>query len=268
MALPISQNNTAVPELPAPKGIFDIVKPIDLSADDRALMGISYDEGASFPVKEIAFDAESCLATEPKEFDGTGNVFGTPFSVYSGVKCFLGPAGDTAEEFQRIASQRLMLGEQRAVEKYLQTVIFNETTENTTPIVNDDPQPIHIALALLEEYAGDNYGARPIIHMGRAAATLAAAKGLIEGDETVAKTADVVNGAGYSGLFGPGLFPGQLVDQFTRWIYVTGRIVLRRGTAVDTLANRLEKNETWALSERTYVPTIDGFVAAIKVSLE
>jgi hypothetical protein len=52
------------------------------------------------------------------------------------------------------------------------------------------------------------------------------------------------------------------------WLYVTGVITLLRGAVESHTANKVQSNDTFALSERTYIPLVDGIVGAIRITLE
>lgn len=52
------------------------------------------------------------------------------------------------------------------------------------------------------------------------------------------------------------------------WMYVTGAIMLRRGKIIMNQAVKPETNDLVALSERSWVPTVDCIVGAIRVTLE
>lgn len=189
-------------------------------------------------------------------------VQGTPFSVYKTVECQSLVDDDTAW-----AREALALGESHAVEAaFMQAVLAQPTTalpngSTAVSLVN--------GIALLEGYAADVYGAVPTFHIPRSVATRAIAKDVLTVglDFTVItpQGALVANGGGYSLNLGP---TGEPAPAGQAWLYVTGQVVLTRGPVEAHRVLDHTNNNQVVLAERTYVPTVDCFAAAVLVTLE
>lgn len=189
-------------------------------------------------------------------------VQGLPFSVYKTVECQSLVDDDTAW-----ARNAFALGEAHGVESaFMQAVLAQPTTAQP---VGPTALSLVNGIATLEGYAADVYGAVPTIHVPRSVATRALAKDVFDAGLdytlTTKQGALVANGGGYSLNLGPA---GEPAGAGQAWIYVTGQVTLTRGpVAVHRVLDHTNNNQV-TLAERTYVPTVDCFAAAVLVTLE
>lgn len=189
-------------------------------------------------------------------------VEGSPFAVYKMTEC-----KDLHGDDTEWARRSLALGEAHAVESgFMQAVLAQPTT--VTPN-GSTPVSLVNGIAILEGYAADVYGGVPILHIPRSVATRAlAADALTPGLDWVITTqqgALVANGGGYSLNLGPA---GEPAPAGQAWLYVTGMVTLARGPVQAHRVLDVEDNNQVVLAERTYVPSVDCFAAAVLVTLE
>lgn len=203
------------------------------------------------------FEADAVESKVPD--DGITTVTGDPFTIYHLFQCRLigGESGP-----QR-AGESLNLGASRAVEEAFQT-LFGTGATDISPGAPVDPVK---SLGLLEQYAGEVYGGRPVIHMDRLMATrLLSAQAVLEvGDHLeTGLGALVVAGAGYDADASLPAAPGAGND----WMYVTGEVRIWEGRTIATpiVPQMPFDNEYQALVERIYLTAFECFHAAIKVT--
>lgn len=189
-------------------------------------------------------------------------VSGLPFAVYRKTECKDLHGDDTGW-----ATRSLQMGESHAVERgVMQAILAQPTTAlpNGTTAVS-----LVNGIAILEGYAADVYGGVPTIHMPRSVATRAlAADALVPGLDwsiTTKQGALVANGGGYSINLGP---TGEVAPAGQAWLYVTGQVTLLRSPIESHRVLDTTNNNQVVLAERTYVPAVDCFVAAVLVTLE
>lgn len=207
------------------------------------------------------FDAD---AVETKVADdGIGYIVGDPITVYHFFSCRLIGQEDIVSAGKARASQSLDLGASRAVEEGFQTVFATGAVDISpgTPV-----GPVY-SLGLLEQYAGENYGGRPVIHMDRLMATRLLEDGAIErvGDHLETGLGSlVVAGAGYNANASLPAAPGAGND----WMYATGNVRLWQSNDAHSgiVLDQPMDNGFKALVERKYIPTYECFKAAIKVT--
>lgn len=193
--------------------------------------------------------------------DGITTVSGVPIPIYHLFQCRL-PSGSKEGEARALRS--LNLGASRALESGFQTVFATSATDVTPSGTAVD---IVKGLSLLEEYAGENYGGRPVIHMTRAAATLLYARGSLVRVGDVLETglgSLVVAGAGYDAQVSLPSAPAAGAG----WMYATGMVSIWEGTTIVSGVQPKDPytNEFQALAERVYVPTFECFKAAVEVT--
>lgn len=99
-------------------------------------------------------------------FDSGAQV-GDVFGGYIGVECFLHPDNDDDARVRRA----LELGESRFIEERLWVWLNAAANTAATSLLN--------AISAADEHADDNYLARPVLHMNRGDAVLAAAAGAL-----------------------------------------------------------------------------------------
>jgi hypothetical protein len=191
--------------------------------------------------------------------DGVALVIGEPIPVYHLFQCRIVGSEDGSERARR----SLDLGASRAVEAGFQTVFATGATDISPAGGTSD---IVEGLALLEEYAGENYGAVPVIHMTRAAATRLISRAAVfrVGDHLETGLGSlVVAGAGYGGLDQP-----SAPAAGSGWMYATGAVTIWESKTIVTpmLQESPYANEFQALAERLYAPTFECFNAAVEVT--
>lgn len=129
------------------------------------------------------------------------------------------------------------------------------------------------ALGFLAEWIGTRFPGVPYFHAGRRVSNeIAASQLTVLPDDglAVAKVKGggvLINGAGYTDKAGPTGATAATADQ--AWLYVSGTPLLVRGPVVvtPTVPRYLDGNNDLAAAFRTYVPAIDGPVAAVLVDL-
>lgn len=168
---------------------------------------------------------------------GAGSVAeAKPFTVYGTFIC--APVGVSAGEAQERAETRLRQREEAAVEAYVWTMFAGDYDS-----LSDQDSWVD-AVARLERYIGETYGAVGVIHMSRANAVRAIAASAVERSSGSLRTrlgTPVAAGSGYGGdhvYASPRLF-GYQSDVFTSSD--------RDGDLMDRRQNML-----YAVAERTY----------------
>lgn len=196
-----------------------------------------------------------------KTFDQQTTITGTPFGTYRGVEGALLVNRDEAlAETQSAYSA----GESYGVERGLQVGLFSSAGIDITPTPGTPVTNARQALGLLEQYAADNYSGLPIISGNRLA--VGYIPELVVGENQTLHTihgTPVVSAAGYS-TDGPG---AAVAGAGQAWLYISGKITIWRGPGGPYEAYDLEGNRVYGLMERTYVPTVECFVAAILVGI-
>lgn len=189
-------------------------------------------------------------------------ISGTPFSIYKKTEC-----KDLTDDDTTWARNALAFGESHAVEQaVMQSILAQPTTAlpagaTVLSLIN--------GIAVLEGYAADVYGGVPTLHIPRSVATRALARrGLESGIDwtiTTRQGALVANGGGYSLNIGP---DGSNAPANHAWLYITGQVTLLRGPVQTHRVLDVQVNDQIVLAERTYVPSVDCFVAAVLINLE
>lgn len=208
----------------------------------------------------------ACVTAEDraeKTFGEIEVITGTPFAVYKGVECV-----DMTDDDTSWAVRGLELTEGIAVERGLAEALFAGATDLTpTP---GTAVSVAEGVAILEGWAGNNYGGTPVLHMDRQVASLALSDDtLMPGADftlTTKQGALVANGGGYLGMVGP---DGDPAPAGTAWVYVTGAVVVSRTAAI---VNRVlgageHVNVQRALAERMIAVTAECILGAVLVSL-
>lgn len=194
-----------------------------------------------------------------KTFDQQATLTGTPFGTYRGVE---GALLVNRDEALAEAQSAYSAGESYGVERGLQVGLFSTTGVDITPTPGTPVTNARQALGLLEQYAADNYSGLPIITGNRLA--VGYIPELVVGENQTLHTihgTPVVSAAGFS-TDGPG---AAVAGAGQAWLYISGKITIWRGPGGPYEAYDLEGNRVYGLMERTYVPTVECFVAAILV---
>jgi hypothetical protein len=232
--------------------------PVLPPGDPHIGLGVQYEPEFCGPARTYPPACEQTEpATEKDADDGIGLVVGDPIPVYHLFQCRAPGAWSRAQER---ANRALDLGASRAVEEGLQAVFLADPA--LVDVTSGTAVSLVDALAELEQYAAENYGGTPVIHMSRDNAlrliALQAVYRVGNRLETGLGT-PVVAGGGYDSQSGPIATPAD-----SGWMFATGHVVIREGeTSVSQPQLKVpEINEFVALSERTYTPTYECFVAA------
>lgn len=195
--------------------------------------------------------------------DGTTYVTGSPIPIYHVFQCRLIGNGEADSRAKERALRSLDLGASRAVEQGFQTVFGTGAVDLTaTPV-----DPVR-SLGILEQYAGENYGGTPVIHMDRLMATRLMDNGVIErvnGRLETGLGSIVVAGAGYDA---DAALPAA-VGAGNDWMYATGNVRIWQSpktTISGLVLDNPYTNQFKSLAERVYIPTFECFKAAIKVT--
>jgi hypothetical protein len=135
-----------------------------------------------------------------------------------------------------------------------------------TDISGTPTDPVR-SLGLLEQYAGEVYGGRPVIHMDRLMATRLLEQGSIKevgGHLETGLGSLVIAGAGYNR---DAALPAA-VGAGNDWMYATGEVRIWEGKTITSgvVLKDPYDNEFNVLVERVYIPTYECFHAAIKVT--
>lgn len=215
-----------------------------------------------------SLDDPACLAAEDraaKTFSETVVVESTdPFGVYKGVEC-VNMSGDDSGWAER----GLELTEHIAVEQRVMAELLAGATDLTpTP---GTPVSVRHGIAILEQEAGETYGAVPTFHMNRATATIGLSDGPLENDSNYTirtkQGSLVANGGGYGDTVSPA---GVAAPAGQAWMYVTGAVVVVRGPVVTNRVFGIDQglNLQQALAERIVSVSSECIKYAVLVELE
>lgn len=203
--------------------------------------------------------------------DGLGLVEGVPFIAYHLYTCHA--VGGVLADGAARARRALQLGEGRAAERVVgRQLARSSMAVDLTPTPGTAIHPV-AGLALLEEYAGDNYGGVPVLHTRRGAGVLLSSYGLLQRENNRLETKQgvyVSSGAGYA-FSTPTPNPATPLPTpaaGTDWLYITGQVVVHRSAAIEVgpeMAGSRLSNEFSALAERPYAVTWECFVGAVLV---
>lgn len=203
-----------------------------------------------------------------KTFGDIDIISGDPFAVYKGVECTW-----MVDDDSEWARHGLELTEHIAVEAGMRDALFAGATDMT-------PTPgtaitVEEGIALLEGWAGANYGGTPVLHMDRRVASLGLAQNSLtfglDYTITTKQGALVANGGGYYNMDGP---TGAAPAVGTAWIYVTGMVTVVRGSVIvnrvipGTGASGGHLNLQRALAERFIAVSAECILAAVLVAVD
>lgn len=236
---------------PLPYGLFSVLSPTT-PTDPHWQLGAEWQPLECGPLRGIG--DPSCQPGQtvglPKVFDiGLLDANATAFTVYGEKEC--DPIGSSFAEIQDLASQRLLGGEQQAVER----IVWTGEVGNTPSFDKSDAvqigtaaDPVH-ALALAEQFLGEQSAGQGVIHMPRLIATLLGTQ-YLTGSGSVLRTTlgtPVVAGGGYPND-GRIFTTGQMFGFRSEVFYSTNR-------PGDLLDRRT--NDAYAVAERTYLVGFD-----------
>lgn len=192
--------------------------------------------------------ADGIVVDAEKEFTGGDIVQAPPFAVYAGVVCDLfGRPYDTQ------VRDRLTGGEDRVVAKAFYEALLVGDNLGTAPVqVGTDAvtaDNIVDVIAELEQYAGENYAGRPVLHMNKATATWGLAADVLypslDGTLVTGQGTPVANSPGY---------PDGVV-------FATGAVRMWRTPVQVHTVDDTAFNQAYALAERIYSVGTDCLLA-------
>lgn len=282
MAQPSLPRYVAVPAPVAPRfGLESVVNWND-GGDPKLFIGVGFEPYRCDAAKLVT--ALSCFddAESPESLarhdvqSGVDQVLVSPFAVYGEYQC--NPIGRSEDEAFDRARQHLLSGAGRAIERAIQFgEPGNEPTLSSEAVDINSGAPVGTveAIALLEQYLGENYGGVGVLHMNRRLATHAIAEGVVsvQGDQLRTGLGTLVAaGAGYDSLAGPDESPigsPESPDSAPLWIYATGAVHGWRSPVVATPEGASldrEWNTLTVVVEQTYVIGWECVTAAIQVA--
>jgi hypothetical protein len=237
---------------------FDItgaVAPITVTVTSTA--GLTF----SYIISALPLVAPVTLTAQEKTPGQIDVIQGDPFLAYRMVECL-----DLTDDDTGWARTAFGMGEAYAVEEgFWRTVL----AQPDTTIVSGTGIPLLDGIALAERYAASVYGGIPTLHMDRGMATFGLASMALENSLdwtiTTRQGSLVANGGGYDLNTGPTGLPAAAG---TDWLYVTGYVTIGRTPLTVNRVLDHAQNSQQVLAERTYIPLVDCFKAAILIDLE
>lgn len=235
---------------PAKGGLLSVANVTSDFTGPGLFAGVSYRSTPCGPARAVPREGEG-----DKTFDEPHTLTGSPFGIYKGVDLSLLDEADIS------AADILDRGAGYAVEQGVQTALLNK---NAVVLRSDGVSP-RMALALLEQHAGEVYMGTPTFHLNRFGAVFMPFETEAEdGVLTTRQGSPVANGAGY-GPTGPG---GAEAADGQFWLYASGQVNLWRSAPILADGYDLPRNRSVALAEQFYIPTVECFVAAVLVNAE
>ncbi|MEW2568323.1 cupin [Streptomyces sp. NPDC047070] len=260
--------------MPLPHGILSGCTDVIDVTDPHELLGTDWQDGSCADAHPFTWctDESPGLPAE-KEFARPLTCTAEPVTIYAGVEC--NPVGRPYREAVRHAREALRMGEQRALEQWMQSELLCPLAS----LGNDLTPPagavtIAQGVAALEGWLGENYGGLGVLHVPAGAAAVLGCCNVVHLEGGSARTLMgncVVMGSGYGINVGP---PDCLpADAGEAWLYVTGPIRVRREGAftvpdTDAQSVRILSNDRFVLAERTFVVELACCqAAAIRVTV-
>lgn len=215
--------------------------------------------GSQSVVVRIVLGQTSTGSSTNKAFEGRSLIEGDPFTVYKGVECDL----LTTRDDEARAERGLRLGESRAVEAAVwETLLATSDAVDLTP--GGGAVTVNGGIGMLEEYAGQYYGAVATIHAPRSLIPLMKDLEQVDGHLETIQGTKIANGFGYTANTGP---EGTVAAAGEAWLYISGEVVLSQGPIATHAAPLVQNNRAMVLAERVYAPSVECFIAAVRVSL-
>jgi len=261
------------PPPPRPYGLFDVaLGPMQFPVPAAQGAGVIYVPDTC--EDDVFLYAMNCPPVSGSKTFSTNEspVSGMPFAVITSYTC--GSLGYTFDEVEQKVRTRMMLREQRAVERRIWQGsplggiggipgLFQSATTLTAASCPTE------AISSLEQALADNGVLGGMIHARPYMASQLSNNYLIyEGPGRLKRTAlntPYVFGQGYNGT-GPA---GQAVTATTEWMYATGRVMVWASEVfVPPLRETLDRslNQQMALAERVFAVAIECGVWAIQVT--
>lgn len=261
------------PMPPRPPGLFDVaLGPMQFPRPEAQGGGIIYVPDTC--EDDVFIYAMNCPPVSGLKTFSTleSPVSGAPFTVITSYTC--GSLGFTFEEIEQRVRNRMMLREQRAVERRVWQGAPQGGTGGVPGLLQSAAtlpaaSCITTAVSALEQTLADNGVVGGIIHARPAmAAHMAQAHLLVQRDRNHFFTVNgtpVVFGHGYAGT-GP---QGQVVATDTEYMYASGRVILwQSDVVVPPLRETMDRalNQQYALAERIYAAALECGSWAVQVT--
>lgn len=260
------------PAPPRPYGLFDVAMgPMPFPRPESIGGGVQY-------VPNVCEDDFFLINMDCPPITGTKTfsgvefpISGAPFTVMTSYTC--GSIGFSFDEVEQRVRTRMMLQEQKAVEKRLWSGSSGALGTITGLFANAPvlgaAACVTEALEMLEQQAADQGLVAPIIHARSGMAAHFAQGHLVEkvGRQRVTSSlgTPISFGYGYAGT-GP---TGQTTDTNTEWMYLTGRVAIWQGDVwVSNPGWGINRstNQISVLAERPYAVAIECGVWAVSVT--
>lgn len=247
------------PAVALPKGgLLAVANVIDEPSSSRAAFGFDY---YSYACGDGGLYAAPCGEVTGPGFDTTKTLEGGervtayPFVVYAGVDCDL----FGRDEYGPAARNKLAGVEERLVGRAFQAIATANLTPVAVPVpsASEDLTPcceaVVSAVGALEQYAGENYGGLPVLHLSRANTAYLAAAGYVvmnvDGSLQTVQGTPIANSPGY--------------DPTTAWI--SGAVHIWRTPVEVHAVDSVMTNTAQGLAERVYSVAVDCFVAVAEM---
>lgn len=258
---------------PLPFGLLSAALVVP-DADPHLGLGVQY-ETLACSLAHRTQDACVAEVTQPDPWltsdEGQLLVVGDAFYVYALHTCR--PVGGGAERIRANARARLDNGFGHGVEEGFEVSLAD--ADDLTPTPGTAVHPM-AGLAILEEYAASVYAGVPVLHIGRGIGTLLGQLGAVVRQGTQLQTvqgAAVASGGGYGAAVEVG--GATTNDAASRWMRVTGAVVVRRGEpqdymsalpARDVVAPGEYTNDLSSFAQQPVVVTAECINAAVLVT--
>ncbi len=234
--------------LPPRGGLLPVANVMDVDDDRLVGFGAEYLSFLCTGIPGIATQVPCEVGGTPKVPFGPTTVQAERFALYSAVECDL-----FGSDYDEIATTVLQRWEDKYVGQWLQLAQLIPALGTNIGAAAD----IVEAVALAEQWAGENYGGLPILHMSRAEATRAIAADVVtsalDGTLTTVQGTPVANSAGYT-------------DDDVIW--VTGAVHIWRAPIHTYKTPDPLKNTALGLAERGYAVSIDCIRGYVTIGAE
>lgn len=211
---------------------------------------------------------------------GYTTILGNPFVILAGMECGsigIGPDGNPDVDSATLVTQKLLGGEQRALE-----AIFSRGLNGESPGLSTDPAVVTVAtpaadnlanaVQALESAYGAAFGLPGVLHLPLLTSGQFMAQHLGEKDSTGVWRSP--SGAAYSIGNYAGYGPGDVApaDAAHRWIYMTGPVTVWRASDpfVAPFDASLDKstNQVHRFAEREYVVAYECVSFAVLANIQ
>ncbi len=246
--------------MPLPHGILSGCAEVIDVTDPHELLGTDWQDGSCADAHSWTWCDDPPPDPAPeKEFTRPKTCTAAPVTVYTGVQC--NPVGRTYQEAVEHAREALRMGEQRALEAWVQSELLCPLASVPGNDLTPAAGAVNIAqgVAALEGWLGEHYGGVGVLHVPAGAAALLGCCNVVHLDGGSARTLMgncVIMGSGYGINVGPpGCLPAEAGEA---WLYITGPIRVRREGVFtvpeeDAESVRIATNDRFVLAERGFV---------------